>query len=130
MIFKVYDNYIHNGRDTIMYNTLELIAGKKIDLSKRLNKDIYIVRENSYIKIYDMFFIENEYYKKDNIIYKCEYINNNNAMLKPLNNTIKAILCDNSIGWEIVNESTAISYSKKKQRNSRRKTSYIKKRNR
>lgn len=96
-------NYIYDIHDnSITFNDFYLLTGKREDfLEKRINKAIYLQREQGHLYIYDINFIPLELYSKDNITYKCWYLDKkNNTILESQNSKFDLISSNNPLEYK------------------------------
>ena len=76
---RVDDDWIHNANCSMTPETFKELTGTKIDLTKRIGKDIYVVREKGHLYFYDRQFIIGAKYQHNGKIYKCEHLTKTGA---------------------------------------------------
>jgi hypothetical protein len=67
--------------ESISWEAFRELTGTKIDLDKRIGKQICIQRSKGHLYFYDTKFIVGERYIYDGLPYKCSYINANGTAL-------------------------------------------------
>ena len=79
--FKIGDRTVHGPESVITLDVFKELTGTKIDLNKRIGKQIVVQRGKGHLYFYDIAFIVGEYYIYNNLPYKCSYINANGTAL-------------------------------------------------
>lgn len=109
--FKITPSHlISEEYGSVCHNAFIFLTGKKINLNIRIGTTITIVKDTGYIRIFDEFFIVDEYYKNHLGTYQCKYkymsheSNKNTALLATTDNSTKIIFCDKTpieLSWEV-----------------------------
>lgn len=81
MILFVSQDRITNEYCNLRWDAFGFLTGSKLDLSKRIGKQINVIRDKGHLYFYDAEFLLGEHYKYNGEDYKCCYINNNTALL-------------------------------------------------
>lgn len=102
MILFVTQDRLTNETCKLTWNDFEFLTGSKIDLSKRIGKQISVLRSKGHLYIYDSEFIVGEKYKNEysSIIFTCNYINDNKQAL--LSHEMNVITVSNPSNYRIV----------------------------
>ena len=82
--------YIADKNNIIDNETFILLTGKDINLTKRIDKQIVLLRKLGHTYIFDEHPIEGEVYIIDNKIFKCTYVEENSGLFSTLDNKMIA----------------------------------------
>ena len=103
MILAVTRNYLANATNALTWEAFKELTGSKIDLNKRVGKEIYLYRDGGHVYISDTEFIVGEKYKKSLSIFECKYLNEDGtALLAAINNNLSTLTSKEPLEFRII----------------------------